>query len=252
MSKGKWLTLAAGVLAGAAMMGGWRVYSRRAVERIPTPEAVDDPAVAAAYGRVAATPQMALMRRLMARRAVHLCPAGEAADIGCGPGQLVIELARQTPHLHITGVDLAAEMLAQAQENAARAGVGAQVAFRLGDANRLPFDDGSLDLVVSTLSLHHWADPVAVLNEIQRVLAPGGAFLIADLRRDLPPPAYLLIWLVSRFVVPSSLRRVGEPLGSRNAAYDPYEAAKLAQTSLLTGWRITTGPLWLQIEGRSP
>ena len=250
MSKGKWRALTAGILAGVAITGGWRIYRERAVGRIPTPEAVDDPAVAAAYGRVAATPQMALMRRLVARRAVHLCPAGEAADIGCGPGQLVIELARQTPHLHITGVDLAAEMLAQAQENAARAGVSEQITFRAGDASRLPFDDGALDLVVSTLSLHHWADPVAVLNEIQRVLAPGGAFLIADLRRDLPPPAYLLIWFVTRFIVPPSLRRVGEPLGSRNAAYDPYEAAKLAQSSQLTGWHIISGPLWLLIEGR--
>jgi ubiquinone/menaquinone biosynthesis C-methylase UbiE len=250
MSKGKSLALTAGVLTGAAMVGGWRVYSQRAVTRIPSPEALDDPAVAAAYGRVAATPQMALMRYLVAQRAVHLCPTGEAADIGCGPGQLVIELARQAPNLHITGVDLAAEMLGQAQENAARAGIGRRAMFRLGDANRLPFDEGSLDLVVSTLSLHHWADPAAVLNEVQRVLAPGGAFLIADLRRDMPPPAYLLIWFATRFIVPATLRRVGEPLGSRNAAYDPYEAAKLAQRSQLTGWRITTGPLWLLIEGR--
>ena len=141
-------------------------------------------------------------------------------------------------------------MLVQAQENAERAGVCSQAAFRLGDANRLPFADSSLDLVVSTLSLHHWADPVAALNEAARVLAPGGAFLIADLRRDMPPPAYLFIWLVTRCVVPPALRRAGEPLGSRNAAYDPYEAARLVQTSHLTGWRITTGPLWLLIEGR--
>ena len=108
MSKNNWLIPIAGIVAGAALVGGWRVYQKRAVARIPSAEALDDPEIAAAYGRVAAMPQMALMRRLVAHRAVRLCPTGAAADIGCGPGQLVIELARQAPGLHITGVDLAA------------------------------------------------------------------------------------------------------------------------------------------------
>jgi ubiquinone/menaquinone biosynthesis C-methylase UbiE len=250
MSKGKWLAISAGLLAGVAMAGGWSVYSRRAIERIPSAEGLDDPAIAQAYGRVAALPQMALMRRLVAQRATALCAVGEAADIGCGTGLLATELARQAPDLHITGVDLAAEMLAQAQEHAAGMGMAGRVTFRLGNGNRLPFEDRSLDLAVSTLSLHHWADPVGVFNEIARVLRPGGAFLIADLRRDMPPPFYLLVWFATKVVVPPTLRRIGEPLASRSAAYDPYEVARLAQTSRLTGWRMTTGPLWLTVEGK--
>jgi ubiquinone/menaquinone biosynthesis C-methylase UbiE len=250
MSKGKWLALSAGLLAGVAVAGGWRVYSRRSAERIPSAEGLDDPAIAQAYGRIAATPQMALMRRLVAQRATALCSVGEAADIGCGTGLLATELARQAPDLHITGVDLAAEMLAQAQEHAAQMDVAGRVTFLLGNGNRLPFEDRALDLVVSTLSLHHWADPVGVFNEIARVLRPGGAFLIADLRRDMPPPFYLLVWFATKVVVPMTLRRIGEPLASRNAAYDPYEVARLAQTSRLTGWSMATGPLWLTVEGK--
>jgi hypothetical protein len=49
--------------------------------------------------------------------------------------------------------------------------------------------------------------------------------------------------------VPAALRRVGEPLGSRNAAYTPDEAAALCQASRLTGWRVARGPFWLSIEG---
>jgi ubiquinone/menaquinone biosynthesis C-methylase UbiE len=250
MSKSKWLALSAGLLAGVAVAGGWRVYSRRSAERIPSAEGLDDPAIAQAYGRVAASPQMALMRRLVAQRATALCSVGEAADIGCGTGLLATELARQAPDLHVTGVDLAAEMLAQAQEHAARMDMAGRVTFRLGNGNRLPFEDRSLDLAVSTLSLHHWADPVGVFNEIARVLRPGGAFLIADLRRDMPPPFYLLVWFATRVVVPPTLRRIGEPLASRNAAYDPYEVARLVQTSRLTGWSMATGPLWLTVEGK--
>ncbi len=119
---------------------------------------------------------------------------------------------------------------------------------RLFQADR---DDGSLDLVVSTLSLHHWSDPIAVLNEVARILKPGGAFMLFDLRRDMIAPFYLLILFATRCVVPRALRHIGEPLGSRNAAYTPNEAAALAQSSRLTGWRITSGPLWLTIEGRT-
>ena len=168
MAKNRWGLFVGGALVSAAIAGGWSVYSRRAIERIPTAEGLDDPAIAQAYGRVAAMPQMALMRRLVAQRATALCAVGEAADIGCGTGLLATELARQAPDLHITGVDLAAEMLAQAQEHAAQMDMAGRVTFRLGNGNRLPFEDRSLDLAVSTLSLHHWADPVGVFNEIAR------------------------------------------------------------------------------------
>jgi hypothetical protein len=73
--------------------------------------------------------------------------------------------------------------------------------------------------------------------------------LVFDLRRDTSAPFYLLLWFATRCVVPQVLRRVNEPLGSRNAAYTPQEAARLAGQSRLTGWRVTRGPLWLTIEG---
>jgi ubiquinone/menaquinone biosynthesis C-methylase UbiE len=149
----------------------------------------------------------------------------------------------------VTGIDLSEEMLAQGRDNARRAGVTNRVSFRRRDAQQIPFPDASLDLVVSTLSLHHWSDPVAALDEIGRVLRPGGSFLIFDLRRDMAAPAWLLLWFVTHAVAPAALRRVNEPLGSRDAAYTPQEAARLAEQSHLSNWRVTRGPLWLTIEG---
>ncbi|MBC8264593.1 MAG: class I SAM-dependent methyltransferase [Anaerolineales bacterium] len=248
MMKHKWRFLFS-ALAGALVAAAWRLYNRRPRERIPSPESLDDPEVARAYGWVAKMPQMQLLRWFVAHRAVGMTGRGEAADLGCGPGQLVIELARRSPGLHVTGIDLSEEMIARGQDNARRAGVADRVSFRRGDAQQIPFPDASLDLVVSTLSLHHWSDPVAALDEIARVLRPGGSFLVFDLRRDMAAPFWLLLWFVTRVVAPAALRRVNEPLSSRDAAYTPQEAARLAEQSRLRGWRITCGPLWLTIEG---
>lgn len=242
------LGLAAGLLAAA----GWHIYRRRPRERTASMEGLDDPAVARAYGVIARLPQMRLFRFFVARRAAEMVPQGIAADLGCGPGLLVIELACRAPGLRVVGVDLSPEMLAQGAERARQSGVEEHVSFRQGDVEHLPFPDGSLDLVVSTLSLHHWSAPVLVLDEIARVLRPGGAFLIVDLRRDMPAPGYLLLWFAQHVVVPAALRRIGEPLGSRNAAYTPAEALALVERSALRGGRVTAGPLWLTIEGTLP
>lgn len=249
MNKRSWLGIMAGVALGSLAVAGWRLYQRRSLERIPSQEGIEDPAATRAYGRIMQLPHIALFRKFVARRAASLMPVGEAADLGCGPGYLVIELARCAPNLHMTGVDLSDAMLTQAIANARLAGVAHQTDFRTADAAALPFPDASLDLVVSTLSLHHWDDPGLIFNEVARILRPGGAFLLFDLRRDLGPAPWLLFWFVTHVVVPQALRHIGEPLGSRNAAYTPDEIASLLQTSRLTGWRVVRGPFWLSIEG---
>jgi ubiquinone/menaquinone biosynthesis C-methylase UbiE len=249
MNKRTWFGTLAGILLGALAAAGWRLYQQRPVERVPSQEGIDELAEARAYGRIMQLPHMALLRSFVARRATDLVAAGAAADLGCGPGYLVIELARRAPGLHVTGVDLSDAMLTQAFSNARLAGVAHQIDFRTADAAALPFPDASLDLVVSTLSLHHWDDPRPAFDEIARVLRPGGGFLIFDLRRDLGPAPWLLIWFATHVVVPAALRHIGEPLGSRNAAYTPDEIAGLLQTSLLTGWRVARGPFGLSIEG---
>jgi SAM-dependent methyltransferase len=104
-------------------------------------------------------------------------------EVGCGPGHLAIRLAKDH-RFEITGVDLDPKMIDHARANAARHhGYPAAVpSFQVGDAASLPFPDDSFDVVVSTLSMHHWTDPVAGLTEIGRVLAPEGRGVIWDLR----------------------------------------------------------------------
>jgi ubiquinone/menaquinone biosynthesis C-methylase UbiE len=237
------------VLAGSIITVAWLLYKRRPRDRIVSQESLEDPEVSKAFDRIARMPQMRLLRGYAIKRALKLIDHGQAVDLGCGTGLLVLEMAQQAADLHVTGIDLSDEMLLQAGGYAHRTGLEEQVSFRKGDAANIPFPDHGLDLVVSTLSLHHWRDPIPVLDEVDRVLRPGGAYIIFDLRRDMTPFAYLLLWVVTNFVVPTVLYRINEPLGSRNAAYTTKEAASIAGRSSLSGWRITQGPLWLTIEG---
>jgi SAM-dependent methyltransferase len=109
-------------------------------------------------------------------------------EVGCGPGRLSIRLARQYD-LNVTGLDLDPAMIERARANADGRGDGdqRQPSFLVGDVAALAFPDRSFDLVVSTMSMHHWADPAAGLAEIGRVLRPGARALVWDFRPGARP-----------------------------------------------------------------
>ncbi len=115
-------------------------------------------------------------------------PGARVLEVGCGPGQLSIRMAREYG-LDVTGLDLDPAMIERARANVERTGNGEPrpPSFFVGDVAALPFPDGSFDLVVSTLSMHHWADPTAGLTEIGRVLRPGGRALIWEFRPGVVP-----------------------------------------------------------------
>jgi len=116
-------------------------------------------------------------------------PRGTLLEIGSGPGRLAVRLAREVPDLAVIGVDISNAMVESAARRAAGAGFSERVRFEVGDVGALPFSDAEFDGVVSTLSLHHWPDPVRGLSEIHRVLKPGGEARVYDLAHWLWRPA---------------------------------------------------------------
>ena len=103
-------------------------------------------------------------------------------DLGTGSGLLTVELSKLLPRAKIIGLDPSSEMLKAAQKHAEQAGMSDYEA-RLGQAEEMPIESNSVDLVVSQSSLHEWGDPQKGLSEIFRVLKPGGSLILKDYNR---------------------------------------------------------------------
>jgi ubiquinone/menaquinone biosynthesis C-methylase UbiE len=116
--------------------------------------------------------------------AAALPPGARILDAGTGPGLLPLRIAAACPQLTVDAVDLSPQMIDRAQQSAATAKTEA-VTFTVADVAALPFPDATFDLVVSTISQHHWTDPGAGLRELNRVLRPDAQAWIYDFRLAL-------------------------------------------------------------------
>jgi SAM-dependent methyltransferase len=115
-----------------------------------------------------------------------LQPGDRVLDLACGPAHQLVQVARLNPDVHFVGLDASPAMLECAQSTLARAHVR-NVKLVQGDMTRLmEMDDGSMDGVICTMSLHHLPDHAALcatLGEVRRVLKPQGRFYLVDFGR---------------------------------------------------------------------
>jgi ubiquinone/menaquinone biosynthesis C-methylase UbiE len=114
----------------------------------------------------------------------RLQPGERVLDVGCGTGTLAIAAKKHVGATGtVTGIDPAAEMVERAMRKAERA--SADVAFRTAAAEDLPFANGTFDVVLSSMMLHHLPKETrrAGVAEMKRVLKPGGRLLAIDFGR---------------------------------------------------------------------
>lgn len=165
-------------------------------------------------------------------------PNASILDAGCGPGEVLVRLAKLAPSLDLTGLDLDAPMIDRARERAVRAVARGAVpgrsapTFVVGDVMAMPFEDASFDLVVSSFSVHHWPDPHAGLAEVMRVLKPGGRAIVWDIASPTGRPAV-------------AGAGHGQPAPHRQPAPHGEPAPGQPTAHVISGNR-TGGPKWFQ------
>lgn len=157
-------------------------------------------------------------------------PSGaDVLEVAPGPGYLAVEMAR-LGGIHVTGLDISHSFVEIASENARQAAVS--VDFRHGDAESMPLDSESFDLIVCQAAFKNFARPVDALNEMHRVLRTGGTAVIQDMSRDASgadidhevkrmeiggPSAFMTKWTLAALRLRASSRAQFEHLAAASA-----------------------------------
>ena len=121
-------------------------------------------------------------RAAAGRVAALLCDGSRVLEVAPGPGYFAVALA-QLGGYEVTGLDISETFVQMAAENARNAGV--RVDFRHGNASAMPFESGSFDFIYCRAAFKNFSEPVRAIDEMHRVLKPGGTALIVDLNKNV-------------------------------------------------------------------
>ena len=159
-------------------------------------------------------------------------PGDQVLDVGCGTGDLTLAAkAAAGPTGRVSGIDAASEMIEVARRKAAKAHV--EIDFKVDLIERLSFPDNTLDVVLSSLMMHHLPDDLkrAGLAEIYRVLKPGGRLLVVDFKRPTSSLGQMLMPVLMHRSMPSGAQDL---------------PALMAAAGFV---QIETGHIWLKVLG---
>jgi demethylmenaquinone methyltransferase / 2-methoxy-6-polyprenyl-1,4-benzoquinol methylase len=172
------------------------------------------------YSRLLSLGQDPRWRRFLVSR-IRAGPGDTALDVAAGTGAVAIELARRTG-CSVVALDQSPEMLAEARERVAAAGLADRITLVEGTAERLPFDDATFAGLTFTYLLRYVDDPAATLRELARVVRPGGS--VAGLEFGVPSGLARPAWEL--YV------RVGLPLAGRLISPGWHEVGRFLGPSI--------------------
>jgi ubiquinone/menaquinone biosynthesis C-methylase UbiE len=132
--------------------------------------------------------ERSLARQLaVAKKIEQYATSGELLDIGCGTARMLLTLARELPAIRFTGTDVSKEMIALARENVREAGLEERITLTVASAEALDkFPTEGFDVVQCHGAFSGWLEPLKSLDEVKRVLRPGGVLYIRDWNRAAP------------------------------------------------------------------
>ncbi len=159
------------------------------MDRVLEPELMEQDDQARAYALADFEEPHALVLSLLLARVGALPARGVALDLGCGPADITLRVARALPGWRVDGVDGSDAMLRYGDEALARAGLGERVRLILGRLpdERLP--EPAYDLVFSNSLMHHLPDPDLIWASVRRHARPGAPVFVMDLMRPESPEA---------------------------------------------------------------
>lgn len=164
--------------------------------------------------------------------AARIKPGQHVLDVACGTGILARAAAERVgPDGAVVGVDINEGMLAVAKEKAA------QIEWRNGPAEALPFENDSFDAVVSQFALMFFEDKVAAIKEMARVLRPGGHLAVAVWDSLENTPGYdVMTQLLQRLFGDEAADALRAPyiLGDRQLVHSLFETAGISDTQVET------------------
>ncbi|MFF1611047.1 class I SAM-dependent methyltransferase [Amycolatopsis sp. NPDC058278] len=187
-------------------------------------------------------PQLARYRRLAAEVTAGLADGAEILEVAPGPGFFAVELAKRG--FRVTGLDISHTMVEIARENAA----GLEIDFRQGDITHAPFAAESFDFLICQAAFKNFRQPVTALNEMHRVLRPGGFAVIQDLNHEATSAdigrevAGMNVGAVSGFTVRQTLAWL------RRRAFTREQFEALAAESAFGACSVTTDGIGLEVR----
>jgi demethylmenaquinone methyltransferase/2-methoxy-6-polyprenyl-1,4-benzoquinol methylase len=130
-------------------------------------------------------------------------PGGKYLDVGCGTGDMALEIVKRSPGASVVGIDPVENMLKIARDKVTSAGLEASISIEKGDALNLGFGDGSFDGAITAFCIRNVTDRLRGLQEISRVLKPGALLVILELTEPGGPIMKPLFRTYARVVMPA-------------------------------------------------
>jgi ubiquinone/menaquinone biosynthesis C-methylase UbiE len=177
-----------------------------------------------------------IYRRLAADLAAFLPPGARVLDVGTGPGYLPRHLARIRPDLDLWGLDRAYAMLRRGRRRLKTPGPRPPLHWLVADALALPFPAQTFDLALATFSFHIWPRPVTGLQEMLRIVKPGGQAWVYEMQRQVPPAA--LKAFAREASLPYPLVYLGFKAGSRHHALPAGDFSRLLTAAAGASWHL--------------
>jgi demethylmenaquinone methyltransferase / 2-methoxy-6-polyprenyl-1,4-benzoquinol methylase len=146
-------------------------------------------------------------------------------DVATGTADVALEIRRQLPTVeHITGLDISSEMLAFGREKVAKKGWDKQITLIEGDSEAIPFADNSFDAVTVAFGVRNFENLALGLQEIHRVLRPGGKLVVLEFSHPTIFPVKQLFNFYFKYILPLIGRVISKDQSAYQYLYDSVQA----------------------------